>query len=223
MARNRHAAATAAAARGGALPRQLRSGQTCSRCYHAAECMLAHAAKEGGTAESSGTEELFTAKTGHLSARHLAYYAAWERMIDLEAKAGGDLVRRRMWLQGGAAREAATGLCMGNMRYVGEEQAAPVGTSGASHVHTFCRAASSSGSSGSSTGAMQLLQHQERALTELGLSEGDRVIVSTEGCVGSAPATSTAAASSSSCASGAAAAAVSTAASASVAVHFCLG
>jgi hypothetical protein len=71
------------------------------------------------------------AVTGHLSARHLAYYAAWERMIDLEAKAGGGLV----------AREAATGLCMGNMLYVGAEQssAVDISGSGASHVHTLCK------------------------------------------------------------------------------------
>ena len=63
--------------------------------------MLAHAALESGTPESSGTEALFSAKAGHLSATHLAYYKAWSKMIDLEAKAGGDLVRRRMWLMTG--------------------------------------------------------------------------------------------------------------------------
>jgi hypothetical protein len=86
MACNRHACCYCCCywllARCSALPRQQRSRQTRSRCYHAAECMLAHAAKEGGTTNSSsGTVELRTAKTGHLPARHLAYYAAWERWL----------------------------------------------------------------------------------------------------------------------------------------------
>ena len=88
LARNKFASYLAkiksSAGSGSVLPPMLRNKRDCGRCFQAAECILVHAAVENGSQETSGLDDLFLAKTGHLRAADLQYFKHWMALIELE-------------------------------------------------------------------------------------------------------------------------------------------
>ncbi|CAM9497113.1 unnamed protein product, partial [Sphacelaria rigidula] len=94
-------------------------------CFQNAECMLYHRAAEGGDEESSGLDQgVFDKKVGHLSEVHLAFFAHWNRAIDLEGK-NGEQVRSSMWQESGHDRESRTSKCMSGLVWLGETENVP--------------------------------------------------------------------------------------------------
>lgn len=162
LARNRYAIAQADSDRLGTLPAPLRNPGECNKCYSSASCMLVQKALEGGSEEESGTPQLFSASTDHLLPHHLAYFRSWDSMIEAEAKAA-ERGRRRIWLRTGRVTEEDTGQCLSGLKWAGE---APSLGDNHNHVHRFTR-------------------DSPPALTSLGMSIGDMVIISMEGTVGS--------------------------------------
>jgi len=69
------------------LPPLLHSVFDCSYCYQAAECLVTHAATEGGTALSSGVQELFSYVLTDITSAQLSYYKHWDELLTLEATA----------------------------------------------------------------------------------------------------------------------------------------
>ncbi|KAF1330421.1 Dna2-like helicase, partial [Globisporangium splendens] len=104
------------------FPPMLRSRRDCERCFQVDECVLHHAAVENGTGESSGLEDMFTNKTGHLSGADLSYFKLWNRMIDLEQQ-HAEKNLRALWLQVGWKREQAQGnsSCIASLSLVLDE------------------------------------------------------------------------------------------------------
>lgn len=69
------------------LPPLLKSPHDCQHCFQAAECLLLHAALEGGSEGSSGAPQLFSSVLKGLTQAHLLYVKQWIRMLALEAAA----------------------------------------------------------------------------------------------------------------------------------------
>jgi hypothetical protein len=69
------------------LPPMLKSPHDCQHCFQAPECMLLHAALEGGSEASSGAPQLFSSVLRGLTQAHLLYVKQWVRMLALEAAA----------------------------------------------------------------------------------------------------------------------------------------
>ncbi|OQR92100.1 hypothetical protein ACHHYP_04055 [Achlya hypogyna] len=118
QARNRHAVHVATYETTSAYPPLLRRPRDCGYCFSAAECMLHHASEEKGTAATSGVHELFLQHTAHLTAAEQAYFAKWNRLLDVEFRASQTAVQQ-LWRQTDAARvEAGTciaGLALANV------------------------------------------------------------------------------------------------------------
>lgn len=69
------------------LPPLLKSPHDCQHCFQAAECLLLHAALEGGSEASSGAPQLFSSVLRGLTQAHLLYVKQWVHMLALEAAA----------------------------------------------------------------------------------------------------------------------------------------
>lgn len=78
------------------LPPLLKSPHDCQHCFQAAECLLLHAALEGGSEASSGAPQLFSSVLRGLTQTHLLYVKQWVRMLALEAAAVASPVRASM-------------------------------------------------------------------------------------------------------------------------------
>ena len=74
------------------LPPMLKSPHDCQHCFQAAECLLLHAALEGGSEASSGAPQLFSSVLRGLTQAHLLYVKQWVHMLALEAAAVGSPV-----------------------------------------------------------------------------------------------------------------------------------
>lgn len=103
-----------------AFPPMLRSRYVCGSCFQADQCYLHHAAIENGTPESSGLDEIFSEKIGHLTSTDLAYFKKWIRMIDLEQQHSEKSVRA-LWLEVGWKREQAQENCIAELELVSDE------------------------------------------------------------------------------------------------------
>ncbi|CAH0481972.1 unnamed protein product [Peronospora belbahrii] len=144
MARNNFASALAKAKAVGsstsaqALPPMIRNRTDCERCFQVDECVLHHAATENGTEESSGLDELFTAKTKHLGEADLNYFKHWSRLIDLEQQ-HAEKNLRALWLQVGLKRELAqeSTTCLAHLKLVSDTPA--LSESGAKRTLRFVR------------------------------------------------------------------------------------
>ena len=68
------------------LPPMLRNLRDCEKCFSSSECVLYHAAAEGGTAESSGLDDFFNQKLAHLAKSDLEYFSHWNYLLDLELR-----------------------------------------------------------------------------------------------------------------------------------------
>ncbi|PWN96830.1 Dna2-domain-containing protein [Tilletiopsis washingtonensis] len=149
------------------LPRTIDDARTCSRCFVVDGCMLYRRAEDivEDPEAPSAIADLYERKTAHLSDKHAAFFAHWERLLSLEED---DVVRfrRELWTMTGAAREH-NGRALAGMQLVeGELAATP--TDARRHVYRFVRAA----------GPARLADHAA-ALSNL-LQVGDTVIVSVE-------------------------------------------
>ena len=69
------------------FPPMLKSPHDCQHCFQAAECLLLHAALEGGSEASSGAPQLFSSVLRGLTQSHLLYVKQWVHMLALEAAA----------------------------------------------------------------------------------------------------------------------------------------
>jgi len=72
---------------GRVLPPMLHSVFDCQHCYQASECMVTHAALEGGTSTTSGVPELFSYILTSITAAQLRYFRHWDNLLTLEASA----------------------------------------------------------------------------------------------------------------------------------------
>ena len=87
---------------------EMASASSCSRCYSKRECMM-YAASDGANISSiqKSHGHLINHFTGHLSSEEFQYFLDWDRMLDLEGRAG----RRDMakaWLESSREREQDT-------------------------------------------------------------------------------------------------------------------
>ncbi|OQS04656.1 DNA2-like helicase [Thraustotheca clavata] len=113
LSRNDHAHQLAAYHNLSTYPPLLKNPWDCSKCFQAAECMLHHAAEENGSVYTSGVEEVFLKHTSHLSPVDLAYFAKWNRLIDLEFRKSQTAVQQ-LWLYNNDTR-IANGMCIANL------------------------------------------------------------------------------------------------------------
>jgi len=95
------------------LPSLLRNKSECENCYQAAECLLTHAAAEGGSGERSGAPELWAHLLTDLSATHLAYVRHWDRLLALEGAAERVKRPRKKWVPVGSGRGERIASVMG--------------------------------------------------------------------------------------------------------------
>ncbi|DAZ96408.1 TPA: hypothetical protein N0F65_012489 [Lagenidium giganteum] len=103
------------------LPPMLRRRRDCERCFQQSECLLHHAAVENGSPESSGLDDLFQHKMGHLNDVDLAYFRHWNELIEHEQHHAEKNVRA-LWLQVGWKREEQhDGACVAGLLLVSDE------------------------------------------------------------------------------------------------------
>lgn len=144
IARNNYASAMARVKAVGSstsaqvFPPMIRMRRECERCFQVDECVLHHAAVENGSGESSGLDEFFTGKTGHLTDADFAYFKKWTYMIDLEQQ-HAEKNLRSLWLQVGWKREKVheSGTCVADLRLVSDEPA--LSDTDAKRKLRFCR------------------------------------------------------------------------------------
>jgi DNA replication ATP-dependent helicase Dna2 len=144
IARNNYASAIARVKAVGSstsaqvFPPMIRKRRECERCFQVNECVLHHAAVENGSGESSGLDEFFTGKTGHLTESDFAYFKKWNYMLDLEQQYAEKNLRS-LWLQVGWKREKTheSGTCVADLRLVSDEPAAS--DTNAKRKLRFCR------------------------------------------------------------------------------------
>ncbi|KDO22931.1 hypothetical protein SPRG_22285 [Saprolegnia parasitica CBS 223.65] len=110
QARNQHAAHMAKYQGESVYPPMLRQPRDCGFCFSAAECMLHHASEEMGTAATSGAVDVFAKHTTHLLPDERAYFATWNRLVDLEFRSSQTAVQQ-LWLDSNDVR-AANGTCL---------------------------------------------------------------------------------------------------------------
>lgn len=130
MARNHFASSLARAKAAGSatsgqeFPPMLRIRRDCERCFQVDECLLHHAAVEAGDGESSGLEEFFTGKTGHLSETDFAYFKKWNYLVNLEQQ-HAEKNLRSLWLQAGWKREKEheSETCIADLQLVSDDPA----------------------------------------------------------------------------------------------------
>uniref|UniRef100_K3X802 DNA replication ATP-dependent helicase/nuclease n=1 Tax=Globisporangium ultimum (strain ATCC 200006 / CBS 805.95 / DAOM BR144) TaxID=431595 RepID=K3X802_GLOUD len=161
------------------FPPMLRSRRDCERCFQIDECVLHHAAVENGTEESSGLEDVFTNKTGHLSGADLSYFKLWNRMIDLEQQ-HAEKNLRALWLQVGWKREQARGdsSCIASLSLVLDEPA--FSDRGTSRMLRFQRDPRRKMDLGSQLHASSSTPVVLLPFLELGFRVDDQVILSAE-------------------------------------------
>ena len=158
------------------LPELLQAEYFCKTCSQNEACFLYHKAVEGGTEESSGCRQKFRDFTGHLAESDLSFYRKWDSLTRLELSTD-DGNRAEIWTLPSAVRELK-GTCFSKMTIV------PGGIEsgrGNRHETTIRFQKLDSGS------ALRALNEGKSAftLTRVGLSVGDRVVLSTEdGCYG---------------------------------------
>ncbi len=59
---------------------------------------------ENGTKESSGMGDLFSTRTDHVQENHVAYFAKWDKLIDMERK-DAQSMRKEIWSMSSKERE----------------------------------------------------------------------------------------------------------------------
>ena len=101
------------------LPSMLKRSD-CERCFSAAECMLSHAAIEGGDKRSSGVPLLFSYVNRGLSHVHYDYFKQWNYLIDLENQAMTNF-DNCLWTSSADICERAMEKCIGNLYISGHE------------------------------------------------------------------------------------------------------
>lgn len=102
------------------LPPLLRNIFDCQYCYQASECMLYHAALEGGSSVTSGVSELYSYVLKGLTPSHLRYLKQWDDMMTLEAIAASTQQQSSSssmspWTQSSADKEASGEKCIGGL------------------------------------------------------------------------------------------------------------
>ena len=78
----------AGALEGSQLPHNLRDQRQCSRCFRLSACMGMHKIMEGGSEETSGVGQIFSALTSHISLRHANFFRGWYRALSFEEDYG---------------------------------------------------------------------------------------------------------------------------------------
>eukprot|EP00041_Stephanoeca_diplocostata_P009368 m.144256 g.144256 ORF g.144256 m.144256 type:complete len:1074 (-) comp17709_c0_seq2:82-3303(-) len=146
MARNHVAAFLHGPGRGSRrhLPPMLQNARQCARCFQVSNCMLAHAAVEAGSAETSGVGDEFTRRVHALTTAHRTYFRAWYDMVLLEY--GHGAAQAELWSMAGHDREQRTGLCLGALCVVhaghapARDPAPPHPRRDSAYVYRFARA-----------------------------------------------------------------------------------
>ena len=94
----------------------------CSRCYFARECMM-YAASDVANApafqQSHGS--LMNHYTAHLTSQDMQYFLDWDRMIDLESRAGRHDIAKA-WLKSSQERERTTGKTFSDLVFAASYQ-----------------------------------------------------------------------------------------------------
>lgn len=94
----------------------------CTRCYSARECMM-YAASDVANAptfqQSHGS--LMNHYTAHLSPQDMQYFLDWDRMIDLESRAGRHDIAKA-WLKSSQERERTTGKTFSDLVFAASYQ-----------------------------------------------------------------------------------------------------
>jgi hypothetical protein len=112
-----------------AIPPMLHHAHTCSRCFQQTECMLLHAAVEGGTEASSGVPDVFKQLTLGLSPVHQSYIRHWHQLLTLEYSAQVHrAVTHRLWSVPSSLREKNGDPCLSSL--VVRLEAAPASGNG---------------------------------------------------------------------------------------------
>lgn len=195
MARNAVATFLHGPARGsrGRLPHMLRSPRQCARCFQVDNCMLAHAAVEAGSEDSSGVGEEYSRRVDGLTPAHRSYFRAWYDMVMLEY--GHTTTQAELWSMTGHDRELRTGQCLGALCVVHAQHAhAPPTTAPdgdvrddptlppqeTPYIYRFARASHcGSVSSGAGHGDASVSPVRSVSLQARKLCSGSRVVVST--------------------------------------------
>ncbi|KAF8534757.1 hypothetical protein BDD12DRAFT_389116 [Trichophaea hybrida] len=145
------------------LPEMRQDEHACSRCYAKTSCFVYHKLFEGGTAESSGVVKPFLETTGHLNAKHEAFFKHWDTLLTKEEK-GSMQFRRELWTMTSSEREA-TGRCFANLVIVPDSIAVDQSNQKINkYRYSFQKQ--------HSTSAVNFIEAQ--------LSEGDPIVVSDE-------------------------------------------
>ena len=97
------------------LPPVLASKRECEMCFKASECMLYHAALDGGNGETAGSLELFAYVMDGLKQSHIQYFRHWDHLLDLEALAEADSTTQGIWRASGAILQYIGEKCIGNV------------------------------------------------------------------------------------------------------------
>ena len=151
------------------LPNLEPNTHSCTRCYVNKECMVYTAAElVCGQKQEEGREierthgELLQTYTRHLTPEDLAYFREWDRLIDLEADASSHSAATA-WLRDSKQRERESGSSIAALVFVGVD---PGSQDDGSYILLSFRRSPASGMS--------------ESFSHLGLTEGTRLIISTD-------------------------------------------
>lgn len=135
----------------------IRKERVCKRCSQNQNCMIYYKSIENGTAVLSGMENLFNELTAHLSRSYLKYFAKWYHLLLLEAS---HTKSKSIWEKSSVEFENK-GQCFSGMVIVSQ------GVTSDNKLHyTFQRKPNHF--------------HKNTSLKNIGIVNGDRVIISHE-------------------------------------------
>ena len=133
---------------------EMASPQSCTRCYSSRECMMYAASDTANAPAIQRTHgKLMNHYTGHLGQVEMEYFLDWDRMVDLESRAGRHDIAKA-WLKSSQERERMTGKTFSDLVFAtsvqfGQEstpsaEACPSNTDGDKMILRFDRAPGSS-------------------------------------------------------------------------------
>ena len=114
-----------------ALPSPIGSAHMCDKCMVLPLCATLHASIEGGTAESSGAQEAFTAATAHMGGpADGAFFSHWLALLELEKQAT-KATQANIWLVPPPPPRMPAANCLSSAAPDSVAHSAAAGTSGA--------------------------------------------------------------------------------------------
>ena len=171
----------------------LRNDRDCSGCFQASECILYHAALEDGTRSTSGAPQLFDDILSALNPLHLSYIKHWECLLDLE-QAATKATNNKIWSTSSEVRENRGDQCIGGLKLVSciatsssNPDGLAIDNEGICAEHHLILASTSIGFPLASDESSSMGNCLDSSLTMVerckcvGISIGDRIVVSIEG------------------------------------------